>query len=141
MVFALRYPERVDRLILNGGNLDPSGVKRRVQLPIELGWRLARLSRSPEARSKAELLGLMVCDPNIPAEELTRIRARTLVIAGTRDMIRTSHTKRIAAAIPGARLVLLEGDHFIAARQPRAFNKAVLDFLLEDGPAPEGAEY
>ena len=139
--FALKHPERVKRLILNGANLDPSGVKRSVQLPIELGWRLARLSRSPEARSKAELLGLMVCDPNLPMEELARIRARTLVIAGTRDMIRTSHTKRIAAAIPGARLVLLEGDHFIAARQPRAFNEAVLDFLLEDGPAPERAEY
>ena len=28
MDFALRYPERVDRLILNGANLNPAGVKK-----------------------------------------------------------------------------------------------------------------
>ena len=57
MVFALKYPERVDRLILNGANLDASGVKRSVQIPIEIGYRMASLfaRRSPEARKKAEL--------------------------------------------------------------------------------------
>ena len=49
LTFALKHPERVDKLILNGANLDPSGVKRRVQLPIELGYALARRfsGRSP----------------------------------------------------------------------------------------------
>ena len=37
MAFALRYPERVDRLILNGANLSPAGAKRSVQIPIEIG--------------------------------------------------------------------------------------------------------
>ena len=49
LCFALKHPERVRRLILNGANLDPSGVKRRMQLPIELGYALARRfsGRSP----------------------------------------------------------------------------------------------
>ena len=42
MVFAIRYPYRVDRLILDGANLDAGGVKRTVQLPIEIGYRIAR---------------------------------------------------------------------------------------------------
>ena len=34
MVFALKYPERVDRLILDGANLDAKGVKRSIQIPL-----------------------------------------------------------------------------------------------------------
>ena len=42
MIFAIQHPERVNRLILNGANLDAGGVKRTVQLPIEIGYRIAR---------------------------------------------------------------------------------------------------
>ena len=131
LIFALKYPERVDRLILNGANLDAKGVKRSVQLPIELGYRFAKMfaGKSTEARQHAELLGLMVNDPNVRPEELSRIQSRTLVIAGTRDMIKESHTRLIASRIPDAQLVFVEGDHFFANKRPGAFNRAVLDFL------------
>ena len=133
MVFAMKYPERVDRLILDGANLDAKGVKRSVQIPIEIGYRFARLfaGRSEEAKRHAELLGLMVNDPAVAPEELAKIRARTLVIAGTRDMIKEAHTRLIAAHIKDAQLVFIEGDHFIANKCPEAFNKAVLAFLQE----------
>ncbi|MCR5351613.1 MAG: alpha/beta fold hydrolase [Bacteroidales bacterium] len=130
LVFALRYPERVGKLILNGANLDPSGVKRRIQWAVELGYRSARRSQNPKAIQRAEMLGLMVNDPHIRPEELSALRMPTLVIAGTRDMIREAHTRLIAASIPDARLVLLPGNHFIAAKNPVRFNEAVLDFLL-----------
>ncbi|MBO6010620.1 MAG: alpha/beta hydrolase, partial [Oscillospiraceae bacterium] len=64
-------------------------------------------------------------------EELRRITAPTLVIAGTKDLIRESETRRNAAAIPDSELVFIPGDHFIARRNPEAFNRAVLDFLAE----------
>ena len=133
MVFALTHPERVNRLILNGANLDASGVKRSVQVPIEIGYRIAKLfaNKSPEARKNAEMLGLMVNDPNVKPEELSRIQAPTLVIAGAKDMIKESHTRLIAAHIPGSELVIIPGNHFIANKEPEAFNKAVLQFLLE----------
>ncbi len=131
IIFALRYPERVDRLILNGANLDTAGVKRRIQIPIEIGYRIARLftKRSTSAQRHAELLGLMVNDPNIPVESLARIQAKTLVIAGTNDMIKGKHTRLIAANIPDAQLVIIQGNHFIANKQSEAFNHAVLHFL------------
>jgi len=130
LVFALRYPERVGKLILNGANLDPSGVKRTIQWAVELGYWSARRSQNPKAIQRAEMLGLMVNDPHIRPEELSALRMPTLVIAGTRDMIREAHTRLIAASIPDARLVLLPGNHFIAAKNPVRFNEAVLDFLL-----------
>ena len=131
MVFAMRHPDRVGRLILNGANLDPHGVKRTTQIPIEFGYRIAMrfAAKSESARSNAEMLGLMVNDPNVKPEELKAIRAKTLVIAGTRDMIRESHTRLIAACIQDSQLVFINGSHFIANKNPEDFNRAVLDFL------------
>lgn len=131
LTFALAHPERVSRLVLNGANLDPSGVKPSVQIPIVLGYRIASFFawRSPKARRNAELLGLMVNEPHIPPEALRGLHMPTLVIAGTRDMIKEAHTRLIADSLPGSRLELVAGDHFIAAREPAAFNRAVADFL------------
>ena len=131
MVFALAHPERVDKLILNGANLDASGVKRKIQIPIEIGFRIAKLfaKKSPKAKKNAEMLGLMVNDPNVKPEELSRIQNQTLVIAGDNDMIKDKHTRLIAKSIPYAELCIIHGDHFIANKNPEAFNEAVLRFL------------
>ncbi len=132
MVFALMHPERVEKLILNGANLNASGVKRKVQIPIEIGYRIAKIfaTKSPAARKNAEMLGLMVNDPNVKAEELSCIQNPTLVIAGEKDMIKDSHTRLIAKSIPGAMLSIISGNHFIANKNPDTFNEVVLRFLL-----------
>ncbi len=131
MCFALRYPRRVKKLILNGGNLSPAGIKRYVQIPIEIGYQVAKLfeGRNRKALEHAEMLGLMVNDPDIRPEKLSKIEAETLVIAGTGDMVKEKHTRLIAASIPGAELVLIEGNHFIANKKPDSFNAAVKKFL------------
>ena len=131
MDFALRCPERVERLILNGVNLNPAGVKRTVQIPVEIAYRITKrfAHRSAAAAQKAEMLGLMVNDPHVEPSALAAIRAKTLVIAGTKDLIKAEHTRQIAHGIPGAELVFLEGDHFVAKKHPEAFNRAVLAFL------------
>ncbi len=46
------------------------------------------------------MLGLMVNDPNIAPAELAELGVPTLVVAGTRDMIKEAHTRLIAASIP-----------------------------------------
>lgn len=131
MIFAMTHPERVEKLILDGANLDASGVKGSIQIPIEIGYRIAKLfaRRDPQARKKAELLGLMVNDPQVKPEALSRIQSPTLVVAGDKDMIKDAHTRLIARSIPGAELAILPGSHFVANRNPEAFNEVVLRFL------------
>ena len=131
MVFAIKYPGRVNRLILNGANLNAKGVKRSTQIPIEIGYKIANMfaGKSPEAKQNAEMLGLMVNDPNVQPAELSAIKTKTLVIAGTNDMIKDTHTRLIAQSIPDSQLVLIKGNHFIANKCPEAFNRAVLEFL------------
>lgn len=133
MKFAIRHPDAVEALILNGGNLNARGVKTSVQLPIEIGYRIAGLfaSRSQDAKRHAEILGLMVDEPNIEPQALSQITAPTLVICGTHDMIKQSHTKEIAANLPHARLTWIKGDHFIANKRQMEFNRAVDAFLQE----------
>lgn len=131
--FALKYPQRVRKLILNGANLDPLGVKLHVQIPIVLGYHLARLfaGKRPEARKKMELLGLMVNEPHFAPQDLRKLELPALVIAGDRDMIRDRHTRLIADSLPNARLAILKGNHFIANQRPEEFNRAVAEFLAE----------
>lgn len=131
MKFSMKYPYKVKALILNGGNLNPKGVKRSVQIPIEIGYKTAKrfASKSPDAKRNAEMLGLMVNEPQIERSDLSKITMPTLVICGTNDMIRESHTREIAENIPNAKLSTIKGNHFIANKRYTAFNKAVEEFL------------
>ena len=129
--FALKYPERVEKLILNGANLFPSGVKPLYQWPIEVGYRIAKLfsQKSEKAKQNAEMIGLMVNEPHIDHSELARLTMPVLVVAGTKDMIKESHTRLIYKSLPNAQLAFVEGDHFVANKNAEAFNKVVEDFL------------
>lgn len=131
MKFAMKHPDMVKALILNGGNLNARGVKRTTQIPIEIGYKIAKrfAVKSQDAKKNAEMLGLMVNDPNIETCELSQITSPTLVICGSKDMIKESHTKEIAGSIPNARLTIIEGNHFIANKCPTEFNQAVDSFL------------
>ena len=131
MKFVLKYPHKVKALILNGGNLDAKGIKRSVQLPIEIGYHITKLfaAKSQEANRHKELLSLMVDEPMIKCDALHSIQAPTLVIAGTKDMIKQDHTELIAANIPNAKLVIMKGNHFIANKKSHTFNQEIESFL------------
>lgn len=131
MKFAMKHSDMIKALILNGGNLNPKGVKRITQIPIEIGYKIAGkfAAKSAEAKRNTEMLGLMVNEPDIKLCELSLITVPTLVVCGTKDMIKESHTRNIAENIPNARLTIIKGNHFIANKRPTAFNQAVDDFL------------
>lgn len=134
MLFAIKYPQMVDKLVLNGANFHPSGIKKHFQLLVELRYRLTLINKTPseKIKRKKELLSLMVNEPDISKDELKSIKAKTLVIAGTRDLIKESHTKELAQLIPNSRLCFIKGNHAVARMNPKEFNKTVLDFLLEN---------
>ena len=131
LTFALLYPEYIDKLIVNGANLNTKGVKLRYQIPIEIGYRLAKLSASKNetARRKCEFLGLMVNEPHICVAQLKNVTMPTLVLVGTNDMIKDAHSRMIVAALPHAEFVALKGGHCISKDAPEAYNRTVLDFL------------
>ena len=136
LIFAIKYPEKVNRLIADGANLDTTGIVPKLMAAMKREYDKAvneGEKSDPEGKAnREELFSLMVNDPNIPVGDLAKIRAKTLIMAGTKDMIPEEHTKMIAENIEGARCEIIEGDHFIAAGNPKEFNSIVLGFLREE---------
>jgi pimeloyl-ACP methyl ester carboxylesterase len=64
-------------------------------------------------------------------DRIVAIACPTLIVHGTDDrLVPVENARRMAAGIPGAKLVLLEGaGHLYHSEQPEAADTAVLDFL------------
>lgn len=131
--FALKYPELVGKLVLNGANIQMlRGVKPYIQLPIYPVVALMGIAarRNEVARRKKEILSLMTRDYGVSWDDLHRIEAPALVIVGSHDMIWDAHSRRIADELPDGEYFCIDGaSHFCAAEAPARFNLEVLRFL------------
>jgi pimeloyl-ACP methyl ester carboxylesterase len=131
MIAASRQEGLIKNLVLVGGNMNVWGFKPGTFATVMLAYACTSLAGLIDKTKKVngEILALMVREPNITKEDLSCIDARTLVLAGTNDMIREGQTKKIASSIPNSKLKIMEGDHFFLFRNYDEFNKEVLDFL------------
>ncbi len=133
MLFAIKRPEMVSRLILVGGNLKPSGMQTDVLIAVKAAYYLTKIAGHFDKKLglENEYYFLMAKEPDITPAMLKRITAKTLIIVGNKDMIKPKHSRLIADSIPNARLLTLEGDHFIIYRTPQLFNEKAEEFLTE----------
>ena len=131
LLFALRYPDRVRRLILNSANLYPEGLEPWLLQSFIAEREQLLNSDEPDAEYRIALLDLMINEPRIDPAALNALSMPALVIAGDRDIVQFEHTMLIAEHLPSARLAILPGGHDVAAIHPDAFNQAVLAFLEE----------
>jgi len=135
LIFALRHPERVRRLVLNAANMHPTGIKTRYLTEMQRERETVDESTA-EGRYQAQLLDLMLLEPNLTSKDLRAITCPTLVIAGRYDVIVENHTRLMALAIPGAKLAIIPGEHDCAFRNPADFNAAVERFFEETQEEP-----
>lgn len=86
---------------------------------------------------RKQRLGLLGDQPNIPVKELSKIKARVLIMAGDEDIIRNKHSLEIYENIPKAQLCIMPGEtHFTPASNPELFNEIVNKFLSEPFKRP-----
>lgn len=100
LLVALRWPDLPGKLVVAGANMTPAGIKQ--------PWRV--LMRVRNRISPDPKLELMLTQPHLAGWQLTGITAPTLVLAGEKDLIDESQTRRIARSIPGAKLLILPGE-------------------------------
>ena len=91
---------RITNLVVSGANITTKGTT----LPFRLFLKVSSLVKYDP------LIELMKNEPDITPEELSRISVKTLVTAGSRDLIREPETRLIAESIPNARLMILKGE-------------------------------
>lgn len=85
-----------------------------------------------------QISGLLADQPNIVVKDLSKIKAKVLVIAGDRDVIRNEHTVEIFENIPKAQLCIMPGEtHFAPASSPEVFNALANKFLSEPFKRPD----
>ncbi len=131
LLFALKHPNYVEKLILNAANLNPRGMKIGVRISVCLEYGLQSFISlfNKKAGSKREILALMVNQPDIKGTDLLKIGVPTLVIAGDRDMIKDEHTRYIHKQLRYGKLNIIEGDHFVANKNSQLFNQKIEEFL------------
>lgn len=147
LMLALDHPERVRSLIAISANIDPTGF---AHSPEAAGFPMLSVlpeteredlekqhyeRLSPDGPEHAEavvekLLRMWTREPDIPAADLGRITAPTLVVGADRDHIRVDHSLLIAASIPGAELAIVPGaTHFLVNERPELLRVLIRDFL------------
>lgn len=79
---------------------------------------------------RRNLTSLLLHSPRLSARKLQTISVPVLLIAGTRDLIKPSHSRWLARQIPTSRLLLMTGGrHTSIFRTPTPYLRAILAFL------------
>ncbi len=143
MLLATAHPQRVDRLVLVSGNFHADGMTQAFRAGLD---RATAESYAPECAEAYRALSpdgpahwpvvfekvrrLWLEEPTLAMADLATIVAPALVVAGEDDYVSQEHTAELAAAIAGARLVLVPGGSGgVLTAQPELTARLILEFL------------
>jgi pimeloyl-ACP methyl ester carboxylesterase len=117
-----RRPDRFRRVIIAGAGDAVLGADAGVPrvVPRARGRASGRELAALTALRNAERAGISVA-------QLAGVTCPVMILVGSADRV-AGASHRLAAAIPGARVVKVPGNHFSAVGHP-AFRRAIVDFL------------
>lgn len=99
LMLGYTYPHLVKKYIVCGANLYPQGLKEKELIKIYIAYIFTRNNK----------MKLLLKEPNITPSELMKIEAPVLVVSGSKDMIKDSHTTEIVNAIRNVKQVIKIG--------------------------------
>jgi pimeloyl-ACP methyl ester carboxylesterase len=144
LLVAIARPDLVRKLVVIGANFEPfaglPGMEALMERLTADSPDLARFRALYEAASPdgpehwtnvvARMTEMFRIEPNIPLDDLARIRVSTLVLVGDDDLISLEHTTALYRAIPKSELAIVPGtSHALLMEKPLLVNRLVLDFL------------
>lgn len=137
--FALRYPQRIDCLILQGPTVDPSArslgkqlIRLIINSPREqrsLGWITLRDYRAAGVHRIRRTIKLALEDRI--EDKLPLIKAPALVVRGERDaVVPQLWAEKVTTLLPNGKLHVIPGAaHTVNYSVPEKFAAAILSFL------------
>ncbi|WP_052226946.1 alpha/beta fold hydrolase [Microbacterium mangrovi] len=138
MLLVARHPELVSALVLNSGNIAVNGMRFWLRSRLRLLDAILRsvIKRAPAFGREHEILRLMLDQPGIDSADLAGIRVPTLVLAGSRDIIRPAHTHMIHRLVAGSQLRIVRGaPHTMIKSHATIVGPILTAFLDEEVPA------
>jgi pimeloyl-ACP methyl ester carboxylesterase len=135
---AMRYPDRIRRLVVIGANYDVDGLIDKPTISAEiprvpLKYRLLAGNPAHWPVFYRKVVTMWQTQPHYTLNDLGHIKAPTLVMAGEFDIMTREHTNQLARAIPGGREVIIEGGtHTALFDEPGIVNAHTLRFLMAD---------
>jgi pimeloyl-ACP methyl ester carboxylesterase len=143
MLLASEHPDRVGAIVPIGGSAHPDGLEpellRQLRTMDPEDWDATTIARhraaSPDgpghwATAFDKIRAMWLTEPDIRAEQLGRIAAPTLFVAGDRDCILHEHTLWMFRSVPGAQLFIVPGtSHDLVTEKPGLVNGVILEFL------------
>ena len=132
LLFSLRHPERLEKMIVVGANLfpGPDAIEDKVVQLFEKRRDSLLHQADPESRNRLRLTELVLKEPHIRAAALSTVSIPVLVVAGQFDVVKKEHTELIHSHLKNSRLEIIPGgDHYSPLKQTETFNRLVLDFL------------
>ena len=132
---AMHHPGRFGRLVTIGANYDVDGLVRKPvfdgTIPPTPGF-YRRNAPDPAhwPVSYTKIITMQQTQPHYSMDDLGKIKAPTLVMAGEFDVIRREHTEQLAKAIPNGREDIIKGaTHRMPIDEPEVVNAHILKFL------------
>ncbi len=147
---AIRHPDLVDRLAINGSNFgkiedayEPSTFKQFKSLSADFAPPILKDAYDkvapdpkqwPVLVAKVKQMGLAF--KGFTHEEMKSIKARVLITLGDRDGVRLEHAVEMFRLIPNAQLAVFPGgDHLLLWTSPETVLAPIAAFF--DAPAPQ----
>lgn len=128
LVFNKKYPGLIKKLILNAPNARFDGVNKFGRALFKIENFIFRIL--PFFNRLERVKGLLLKDLKLSKDDLRDIGIPTIIIVGSRDIIRLSHIRGIAQNIRNSKLYIIKNaGHKLARDLPEVFNKLVIGFL------------
>lgn len=130
LMLAAKYPDILSKLVVCGANTNVEGLKAWFVNAMRFCYSLAIKSKDPKNIVMTQKLRLILDQPEITKSDLQRIAVPTLVLAGSRDLVKDSHTREMAACIVNHSLLILKGEtHTSYIKNSRKLCNVMFPFL------------
>lgn len=121
LILASTYPNLFKKMIISGANTRPDALK---PLLLKVFKFFNKIKYNP-------LFALMLNEPHISKEDLSKIKTPTLVLAGEKDLILEEETRFIHESINNSKLMILPKENhasYIVKSDKIAY--LILDYLI-----------
>jgi len=123
---------RLQHIVCMGANTKPQNIKwfYRITMYLQMLCLLPFCLYHKKARLTLQLTSLMIKEPQIQYDELSKVKIPVLILAGEHDMIKESDTLKMGESLPYSVVkIIKQGNHFLLRDSFQKTSHEIMCFL------------